>query len=103
MPLLSEELRAQLPSLYSQEAESEPFVYARWFLPGTDWVWYVIEGEAASEDYVLFGFVFGIENEFGYFQLSELESLRSPTGACVECDLTFTEGRLTDVVPAPDS
>ncbi len=103
MLLLSAQLRARLPPLYAQEAESEPFIYARFFLPGTDWAWYVIEGEAAGEDYRFFGFVSGHADEFGYFLLSELETLRNPTGSCVEFDLTFTEGRLTDVVPAPDS
>ena len=102
MPLLDDDLRSRLPTLYSQEAESEPHVFARWFLPGTGWVWYLIEGEASGDDYQLFGFVIGAESEFGYFLLSELEALRSPSGACVERDPTFTEGRLTDVVPAPD-
>jgi len=52
---------------------------------------------------VFFGFVVGLESEFGYFLLSELGSVRSPLfGLPVERDLSFQEGRLTDVVPAPD-
>ncbi len=102
MPLLDEELRSRLPPMYAQEADSEPRVFARWFLPGTCWAWYLIEGEATNDDYRLFGFVRGHESEFGYFLLSELEALRSPSGARVERDPTFTEGRLTDVVSAPD-
>ena len=35
MKLLTDELRARLPPLYSQEAEAEPMVYARFVLPGT--------------------------------------------------------------------
>ena len=46
--------------------------------------------------------LFGLESEFGYFLLSELEEVRSPLGLEVERDLSFREGRLTDVVPAPD-
>jgi Protein of unknown function (DUF2958) len=103
MPLLTDELRARLPPLYSQEAEPEPWIYARLTMPGTGWAWYVMEGEAHEEDFLFFGFVCGQENEFGYFLLSELESVRTPLGTAVERDLTFTEGRLTDVVPAPDS
>ena len=102
MPLLDDELRSRLPPMYSQEAESEPRVFARWFLPGTYWAWYLIEGEATDDDYQFFGFVRGHGSEFGYFLLSELEALRSPSGARVERDPTFIEGRLTDVVPAPD-
>ena len=51
---------------------------------------------------MFFGFVVGLEGEFGYFLLSELESVRSPLGLGVERDFAFREGRLTDVVPAPE-
>jgi hypothetical protein len=103
MKLLTDELRARLPPLYSQEAEAEPTVYAKFFLPGTGWTWYVTEGSPQGDDFLFFGFVFGLEAEFGYFLLSELESVRSPLGGLpVERDITFQEGKLTDVVPAPD-
>jgi hypothetical protein len=103
MELLTQELRARLPPLYSQEAEEEPMVYAKFFLPGTGWTWYVTEGGEQDGDFLFFGFVVGLDSEFGYFLLSELESVRSPLGLEVERDLTFTEGRLTAVVPAPDT
>ena len=102
MELLTEELRARLPPLYSQEAEEEPMVYAKFFLPGTGWTWYVTEGGEQEGDFLFFGFVVGLDSEFGYFLLSELESVRSPLGLAVERDTSFREGRLTDVVPAPD-
>ena len=72
------------------------------YLPGTGWNWYVIEGEPEDGDYLFFGFVAGIADEFVHFRLSELEGHRGPSGQTVERDLTFTEGRLTDVAPAPD-
>ena len=103
MELLPDELKARLPPLRSQEAADEPVVYARFYLPGTGRNWYPIEGEPEDEDYLFFGFVAGIADEFDHFRLSELEALRGPSGQTVERDLTFTEGRLTDVVPAPDS
>ena len=102
MRLLTEELRARLPTLYSQEAESDPIVYAKFFLPGTGWTWYVTEGSQEGEEFRFFGFVIGLDAEFGYFLLSELEGVRSPLGLTVERDLYFREGRFTDVVPAPD-
>ena len=103
MKLLTDDLRARLPRLYSQEAAEEPIVYAKFFLPGTVWTWYVTEGEEQEGDFLFFGFVVGLESEFGYFLLSELESVRSPLlGLPVERDLTFKEGPLTDVVPAPN-
>jgi hypothetical protein len=102
MKLLTEELRSKLTRLYSQEAEDDPNVYAKFFLPGTAWTWYVTEGEEQEGDFRFFGFVVGLESEFGYFLLSELESVTTPLGLHVERDLAFHEGRLTDVVPAPD-
>ena len=103
MKLLTDELRARLPRLYSQEAEPEPTVYAKFFLPGTGWTWYVTEGSEQEGDFLFFGWVMGLDSEFGYFLLSELEAVRTPQGLSVERDLTFREGKLTDVVPAPDS
>ena len=101
--LLTDQLRARLPRLHTQEAEEEPLVYARFSLPGTHSAWYVMEGEPEGDDYLFFGFVSGPEPDFRYFRLSELEAKRSPLGFSVELDSGFTEGRLTDVVPAPDS
>ena len=100
---MTDELRSQLPPLYSQEAEDEPVVYAKFFLPGTGWTWYVTEGREQDGDFLFFGFVIGLESEFGYFLLSELESVTSRLGLRVERDEAFRQGRLTDVVPAPDS
>jgi hypothetical protein len=102
MKLLTDELRTRLPALYSQEKEAEPVVYAKFFLPGTGWTWYVTEGSQQEDDYLFFGFVVGLESEFGYFLLSELESVRTSLDLAVERDLAFREGRLTDVVPAPE-
>ena len=102
MKLLTDELRQRLPPLYSQEAEAEPTVYAKFFMPGTGWSWYVTEGGEQDGDFLFFGFVVGFESEFGYFLLSELESVTNPLGLHVERDLSFREGKLTDVVPAPD-
>ena len=102
MPLLTDELRSGLPPLYAQEAAEEPTVYACFFLPGTQWRWYVTEGQLQGDDFMFFGFVCGLENEFGYFLLSALEKVRTPLGTCVERDESFTPGKLTDVVSAPD-
>lgn len=100
MKLLTDELRARLPPLYSQEAEAEPVVHAKFFLGS--WTWYVTEGSPQGDDFLFFGFVVGFESEFGYFLLSELESVTNQLGLHVERDLHFQPGKLTDVVPAPD-
>ena len=104
MPLLDDELRARLPPLFSQEAEPEPYVYARLTLPGTSLNWYVIEGEGSGTDFTLSCVFVGTEEySFGHFLESFLELFRGPNGETVALDHAFIEGRLTDVVPAPDS
>jgi hypothetical protein len=102
MELLPENLKSRLPPLLSQEAADEPIVYAKYYLPDTPWAWYVTEGEAEDGEFLFFGFVTGLDDEFGHFRLSELEGIRGPDGQRVHRDESFTEGKLTDVVPAPD-
>ena len=54
--ILTESQLSTLPALYSQEKEAEPVVYAKFFLPGTGWTWYVTEGSQQEDDYLFFGF-----------------------------------------------
>ncbi len=103
MKLLSNELRSRLPPIHSQEAETDPVVYAKFFLPGTDLAWYVIEGQPEGDDYLFFGFVTRPRPGFRTFRLSELRVKRSLFDQPVERDRAFREGRLTDFVPAPDA
>jgi hypothetical protein len=103
MELLTDDLRARLPPRYAQEADDEPVVYAKFFLPGTSLAWYIIEGQPEDDDYLFFGFVTGPDPDFREFRLSELQDKRTLFGQPVERDPAFTQGRLTDVVPAPDS
>jgi hypothetical protein len=45
-----------------------------------------------------FGYVVGFESEYGYFNLSELESIHWPSGPGVRCDHSFTPTRMMEVV-----
>ena len=45
MQLLTEELKKILPRLYSQDADPNPVVYAKFFTPDSNWTWWVTEGE----------------------------------------------------------
>ncbi len=90
MSLLTDALRKQLPPLYTQEQEPNPMVHIKFFLPGSSWTWYVTEGEPEGDDYLLFGFVFGFEGEWGYFTLRELEQVRNQMKLPVERDEHFT-------------
>lgn len=89
MQLLTEELRAQLPPLYSQENVADPIVHAKFFTPDSSWTWYATEGQDDEGDFRFFGYVVGLESEWGYFVLSELESVRGPLGLPIERDLYF--------------
>lgn len=103
MPLLPDDLRSRLPPLLAQEAEDEPYVYAKLFLPGTGLCWYVLEAAETPDAGLVLGclFVGAEESSFGHFPQSFLEAFAGPHGEKVKLDTTFTEGKLTDVVPAP--
>ena len=102
MDLLTDDMRSRLPPQHAQEAEGDPMVYACFRLPGTSLAWYPIEGQPEGDDFVFFGFASGPNAGFCTFRLSELEAKTNLFGEPVERDASFTEGRLTDVVPAPD-
>ena len=90
MELLPKELRKILPPLYGQEGTDDPTVYVKFFTPDSIWTWFVTEGTEEEDDFRLFGYVQGQENEWGYFLLSELENARGPMGLKIERDLHFT-------------
>src|SRR6266478_9901622 len=97
MELLSEDLRAQLPTLYAQENEKDPIIHFKFFTPWTGWTWFVTEGSQEDDDFIFFGYVIGLEAEWGYFSLRELESVRGPGGLTIERDLYFTPKRKSEI------
>ena len=99
MDLLPWELRKTLPSLYSQESSSAPTVHAKLFTPDAGWTWFVTEGtEEEDGDWLLFGYVIGMEEEWGYFLLSEIAGVRGPLGLAVERDLWFEPAPINEVL-----
>ena len=98
MKLLTAELRASLPRLYAQEKNTDPTVHAKFFTPDSQWTWYVTEGSEEGGDFRFFGFVCGMDDEWGYFVLSELETARGPLGLPIERDLHFEPGPFTKVL-----
>jgi len=89
MALLTAELRARLPALYSQDGNQDLIVHLKFFTPDSNWTWFVTEGSEDEEDFRFFGYVIGFEEEWGYFVLSELESVRGPLRLAIERDLYF--------------
>ena len=90
MELLPSELQQQLPKLYAQEGAEDHFVYIKYFFPAANWTWFVTEGEPRGEDFLFFGYVIGLEKEWGYFTLRQLEEVKY-RGLCVERDLYFKQ------------
>ena len=99
MKLLTAELRAQIPPLYSQEhlKLEEKTIYTKFFFPAGNWTWFVTEGEEDEGDFRMFGYVIGFDKEWGYFSLNELESIEIK-GLTVERDLYFQPGSFKEVM-----
>jgi hypothetical protein len=91
MKLVTNELRAALPPLYSTEHEGDPVARVKFFTPWSNWTWYGVEFDGQD---LFFGLVVGFETELGYFSLRELEGLRGPGGLRIERDLFFEPTRL---------
>ena len=86
--LLAEELRKALPKLRRQEGSADPVVYEKFFFPASGWTWFVTEGEVKADDFLFYGYVVGLEHEWGYFSLRELQEVEIG-GLKVERDLYF--------------
>ena len=95
MMLLTKAIEAQIPELGATDGQgNDAIIYAKYFTPDSNWTWYATEYNA--EDRLFYGFVDGLEKEFGYFSLDELLSARGPLGLPIERDLHFC-GTLGDV------
>ena len=94
--LLTQALRADLPPLYATEATpmAEKLAVVKFFTPDSNWTWYGVEFDGKD---TFFGLVDGFEREYGYFSLSELESVRGPLGLRIERDLYFEPTPLVEL------
>jgi hypothetical protein len=107
--LLDAETRAKLPELYSGEEKGEDaLAQVKFFTPDAGWTWYASEGSYVDEDgyydtdkpkvdFIFFGLVSGLEVEYGYFSLSELESVRGTLGLPIERDLYYEPKSLREL------
>jgi hypothetical protein len=106
MKLLTEEIRKKLPPLYSQDGKGGKAVaYLKLFTPHSSWTWWAVEGSPIEDengqevDFQFFGLVDGQFKELGYFNLSELESVRGPMGLPIERDLHWQPKMLKEIAP----
>ena len=92
MKLLTNDIKRSLPALYSTESipANMKTILAKFFNPVGAGTWYVVEGDEQEDgDWVFFGLVDLLEKEWGYFTLSELESLDVGLGLGIERDIHF--------------
>lgn len=86
----------------------EALAPVKYFMPDGSWTWYASEGAPVDEDgyfdtdkekvdYLFFGLVSGWEIEFGYFSLSELQSVRGALGLPIERDLYYEPKTLQEL------
>ena len=83
MKLLTKALEKKLPALHSATGKA----FVKWFAPDANWTWYVMEYDPKTGE--CFGLVDGLEKEFGYFTLNQVQEVRGKFGLPVERDLLF--------------
>ena len=94
MTLLTAAEAARLPALHTTDSVplADKVAQVKFFTPWTDWTWFAIEYSPA--DRLAWGWVIGIEQECGYFNLDEMEAIRGPGGLRIERDVHFRPTRL---------
>src|SRR5690349_2143911 len=90
-------IKSQLPPLYSQEKNKDPIVHIKFFCPWNYWTWYATEGQAEGEEFIFFGYVVGHTREWGYFALSDLQSVTGPGGLKIERDIHFNGKQASEI------
>jgi len=98
MKLLTKDIEKKLEKhpLYSTDGQKEKEVIVKFFNPYGRGRWFVCEGEKQENgDWLFFGLVELFEREFGYFTLSELQSIKTPYNLGIERDKGY-KGKIVD-------
>ena len=97
MNLLTKAIEKSLPALYATEKipVSEKVLVVKFFTPWSNWTWYGTEYNPGER--LFFGFVVGMEKEWGYFSLDEMKSVQGPFGLKIERDLWWTPCKFKDL------
>ena len=77
MELLPKEIEIKLPKMYETEKIecSKKILHVRYISIFSDWEWYLCEYDRTSK--TAFGFVKGMEDEWGYFSIKEIEEINA--------------------------
>ena len=97
MQLMTKELEARFKKIGSQDGIDNPVVVAKYFNPTGGQNWYATEYNPVSKCFFGYASLFGDYNdEWGYFSLEELESIKGQFGLGIERDLYCGEKKLND-------
>ena len=97
MKLMTKTILNSLPPLYGTEniPTEDKVIKVKYFDPCGSWTWYGVEYDPETKEF--FGLVDGIEKEWGYFSLAELESIKRPFGLGIERDLYFEPKKVSEL------
>lgn len=99
MKLLNKSLLKKFAKVGIQEDNRDPLVIAKFFNPTGAGTWYATEYDPKNK--MFFGYVSIFQDyndEWGYFSLTELESLKGPYGLGIERDLYFTPKKASQII-----
>ena len=95
MKLITADIEKRFAELGSQDDKGDDaIVVAKFFDPCSQWTWFATEYE--PETRIFYGFVIGIEREWGDFSLTELESFNQGRPIGIERDLYCGEKTLKE-------
>lgn len=92
MKLLTKELIKKFQQVGRQEKVKDVIIIAKFFCPWNQWTWYASEFNKG----IFFGYVVGLEKEWGSFSLEELESVKK-CGLGIERDLQFKPTKFSEL------
>lgn len=97
MELLTKEILKRFQEIGSQEKEEDPIVVVKFFNPSGAGTWYATEYNEKDKRFFGYVSIFGDYNdEWGYFSLEELQSIRGSFGLGIERDLYCGEQRISE-------
>lgn len=98
MKLLTKKLKTRFKQIGRQETP-DPIVIAKFFNPSGAGTWYATEYDEKTKIFYGYVSIFGdINDEWGYFSLSELENFKGRLGIGIERDRYFDEGHISEVL-----
>ncbi len=97
MKLMTKEIANKMPKLYATEnvlADDKIALVKYFSING--WRWYGVEFDPETKEF--FGFVHGVEKEWGYFSLEELERVNADARFnLIERDLYFEPTKISEL------